>query len=75
MAAGGLEEATDAIRTFQVWLYGFLAVGSIAYLIYNVILAMLDMKQWGQVLVDVGKVALAGGVVVLANWAWSIWGA
>ena len=75
MAAGGLDEATTAIQTFQNWLYGFLGVGVLLYMIYQVILAMLEKQQWGDVFIAVAKVAAAGGSVALASWAWSIWGA
>ncbi len=74
MAAGGLDEATSAIQTFQTWLYGFLGVGVLVYMIYQIILAMLEKQTWGDVFVSVGKVAAAGGSVALATWAWSIWG-
>ena len=74
LAAGGLDEATDALDTFRGWLYGFLGVGVLVYMVYQVILAMLDKQPWGDVVVSVGKVAVAGGSIALATWAWSIWG-
>ena len=74
MAAGGLDEATDAIQTFQTWLYRFLGVGVLVYMVYQIILAMLEKQTWGDVFISVGKVAAAGGSVALATWAWSIWG-
>ena len=73
--AGGLDDGIEALQTFQVWLYRFLGVASLLYLIVQVILAMMDKQQWGDVLIAVGKVAVAGGSVLLASWAWSIWGA
>ncbi|MCT7947684.1 hypothetical protein [Shewanella septentrionalis] len=74
MAAGGLDEATSAVQTFQIWLYGFLGVGVLVYMVYQIILAMLEKQTWGDVFIAVGKVAAAGGSIVLASWAWSIWG-
>ena len=74
MAAGGLDEATSAIQTFQTWLYRFLGAGVLVYMIYQIILAMLEKQTWGDVFISVGKVAAAGGSVALATWAWSIWG-
>ncbi|WP_190319296.1 conjugal transfer protein [Candidatus Enterovibrio escicola] len=74
IAAGGLDEATSAIRMFQTWLYGFLGVAVVVYMIYQIILAMLEKQTWGDVFISVGKVAAAGGSVALATWAWSIWG-
>jgi hypothetical protein len=73
-AAGGLQEATDQVNEIKTWAYGFLGVGVFVYLIYNVIMALLDRKQWADVLVAVGYVALAGGIIVVGEWAWSIWG-
>lgn len=72
--AAGLDDATNAIETFKTFLYGFLGVGALAYMIYQVILAGLDKQPWGDVLIALGKVAVAGGCVVAAEWAWSIWG-
>lgn len=74
LAAGGLSEATDALDTFKTWLYGFLGVGVLVYMVWQVALAMLEKQQWGDVFVAVGKVACAGGSIALATWAWGIWG-
>ncbi|UJF17258.1 conjugal transfer protein [Vibrio sp. SS-MA-C1-2] len=73
-SAGGLAEATSALQTFQTWLYGFLGVGVLVYMIYQIIMAMLEKQTWGDVFTSVGKVAAAGGCVALATWAWGIWG-
>jgi Kef-type K+ transport system membrane component KefB len=72
--AGGLDDATTAVNTIKVWAYGFLGAVCFVYLIYNVIMALAEKKQWGDVLMALGKVAVAGAVIVLGEWAWSIWG-
>lgn len=72
--SGGLEVATDKVDEIKTWAYGFLGVGVFCYMIYNVIMALLDRKQWADVLIALGYVAIAGGVIVAAEWAWSIWG-
>ena len=46
MAAGGLDEATNAIETFKGWLYGFMGVFALVYMLYHIILAMLEKEQW-----------------------------
>lgn len=74
MAAGGLDQATTEATNIKTWAYGFLGVGVFIYLIWNVVMALLDKKPWADVLIAVGYVAIAGAVIVLAEWAWSIWG-
>ena len=44
------------------------------FLIYKVVMALMDKETWGDVLAGLGKVALAGGVIVAAEWAWAIFG-
>lgn len=73
-AAGGLDKATSAVEEFRFWLYTFLGVGCICYMVYQIILAMLEKQPWGDVVTATGKVAVAGGSVALATFAWSIWG-
>ena len=73
-AAGGLAEATSQATTIKTWAYGFLGVCVFIYLIYLVILALLDKRQWSDVAVGVGYVAIAGAIVVIGEWAWSVWG-
>ena len=72
--SGGLDDATDKVDEIKTWAYGFLGVGVFVYMIYNVIMALLDRKQWADVLIALGYVAIAGGVLVVAEWAWGIWG-
>ncbi|MGG5276283.1 hypothetical protein [Pseudomonas syringae pv. coryli] len=74
MAAGGLDEATNQANEIKTWAYGFLGVGVFLYLIYNVIMALLDKKPWADVLVATAYVGVAGAVLVLGDWAWGIWG-
>lgn len=73
-AAAGLEEATNQISEIKTWAYAFLGIVVFVYLIYLVIMALLDKKQWADVLQGLMYVALAGGIIVGGEWAWSIWG-
>ncbi len=73
-AGGGLDEATDAIDEFKGWLYSFLGVAVLVYMVYQIGLAMMEKISWADVMLSVGKVAGAGGSLMLATWAWSIWG-
>ena len=74
LAAGGLDTATNAANDVKIWLYGFLGVVCFIYIMYYVMMAMGEKKQWIDVLMALGKVALAGGCLVGATWAWSLWG-
>ena len=73
-AGGGLDEATDAIDEFKTWLYGFMGVAVLVYMIYQIGMAMMEKISWADVALAVGKAAAAGGSVLLATWAWGIWG-
>jgi len=73
-AAGGLDEATTQVTEIKEWAYTFLGVCVFVYLIYLVVMALLDKKQWADVLVGVGYVAIAGAIIVMGEWAWSVWG-
>ena len=72
--AGGLDEGTSAVSEFRVWFYGFLSAGVSVFMIYKVIMALIEKETWGDVFQALGKVAIAGGVIVASDWAWSIFG-
>lgn len=71
---GGLDQATTTVDEIKTWAYGFLGVGVFCYIIYNVIMALLDRKQWSEVLMAVVYTALAGAALVVTDWAWGLWG-
>ena len=73
-AAGGLDEATIWVDEITTWAYTFLGSAVLLYCIYLVIMALLEKKQWGDVFVGMAKTAGAGGIIVAATYAWSIWG-
>ena len=37
-------------------------------------MALLERQSWGDVAVGLGHVAIAGGIVVAAEFMWAIWG-
>ena len=74
LAAGGLDTATTETNAIKVWLYGFLGVAVFIYVMYFVLMAMAEKKQWVDVLMALAKSAVAGGCLVGVSWAWSIWG-
>lgn len=71
-AAGGLAAATTQVTDIKTWMYGILGAGVFVYFMYLVIMALFERKQWADVLVGLGYVALAGGSLVGAKWAWDI---
>ncbi|EGQ9333586.1 TPA: conjugal transfer protein [Vibrio cholerae] len=73
-AAGGLDKATNAVENFKFWLYSFLGVCCFVYMLWQVGLALMDKQSWNDVLMAIGKIAIAGGSILAAEFAWSIWG-
>lgn len=72
LAAGGLEsldKATDALEDISKWLYAFVGVGAVVYIIYLVGMALFEKKQWSDVGMGLGYCAIAGGIVMAAEWA------
>lgn len=72
--AAGLDAGTNALSTFQTWMYSILGVGALCFLVYRVVQAMLDNIGWMQVVISLGYVALAGAILVVGQYMWSIWG-
>lgn len=73
-SAGGLSDGTTALNSFISDFYTFVGVGAGLYMIYLCGMAFMEKKTWGDVGVGCGKVAVAGGAVVLAGYCWTIWG-
>ncbi|WP_258086636.1 TrbC/VirB2 family protein [Xenorhabdus bovienii] len=72
LAAGGLgnlNKATDGLQEIADWLYIFVGVGAVLYMIWLVGMALFEQKQWTQVAIGLGHCAMAGGVVLGADWA------
>ncbi|REC93322.1 hypothetical protein C8D72_3481 [Kushneria indalinina DSM 14324] len=59
---------------FRVWAYGALAIGCLIYMLYQVSMALLQKQPWADVLMGLVYCAIAGGIMVAADFAWSIWG-
>ena len=71
-AAGGFTQATVVAEEIKTEFYAFLGVASFIYMMYHVINAKLGREQWSDVLVGLGHVAVAGGIIAGATWAWNI---
>lgn len=74
LAAGGLDSGTSAMTEIKVWLYGFIGVGSMVYLLWQLGMALLDKNTWADVGLALAKVACAGGIIIAGEWAYAIWG-
>ena len=71
-ALGGLDEANSTIVTIRNGIY--IAVGSFAglYLLVLVLLVKLERKTWGDLFSGAMYVAVAGGIVILSTWLFSL---
>lgn len=72
--AGGLDQATTEATNIKTWGYKFLGVFAGGYIIFNVVMAFLGRKGWGEVAMAVMYAAIAGAAIALGDWAWGIWG-
>lgn len=73
-AAGGLDSATSELNNIKEWGYKILGIAALGYIIFNVMMAYLGRKSWGDVAMAVVYAAIAGAALALGNWAWGIWG-
>ena len=72
--ASGLDTATSEATKIKEWGYKFLGVAALGYIIFNVVMAYLGRKGWGEVAMAVIYAAIAGAAIVLGEWAWGLWG-
>ncbi|MES2206793.1 MAG: conjugal transfer protein [Pseudomonadota bacterium] len=72
MAGGGLAAASTAATTFQTWLYSFLGICSGIYMLYVGAMAKAGKKSWGEFAMGIVHVAVVGGGLAAATFAWSI---
>lgn len=70
--AAGLADGTSELSAIKTWLYGAMGVAAFIYLMYYIVMAKLDKKQWGDVLMALVQVSLAGGALTAVTWAWAI---
>jgi hypothetical protein len=70
-AIGGLDKANDLAAQIKTGAYVLLGTCGTIYLIYMALMAFTEKKTWADFAWAVVHVAIAGGVVVIAGWAWS----
>ncbi|MDG6896378.1 conjugal transfer protein TraC [Volucribacter amazonae] len=71
-AAGGLDSGITATSELKTSAYKWLAIVATGYIIFNVVMAYLGRKGWGDVAMAVMYCAIAGGAIALGDYAWSI---
>lgn len=71
---GGLEAGTTVADNFRVWAYGFLGIAVVIYMLYKVMMALISKETWSDVMQGLGYCAVAGGIMVAADFMWGIWG-
>lgn len=71
-ATAGMAKATSTADAIKTGLFTFVGVAAVIYMIYLAMMAFTEKKSWGDFGYGVLHVALAGGAVALANWAWTL---
>lgn len=72
-AFAGLQKASTALDEIKVWAYGILGILIFLYIMYHIVMALLNKMQWSDVMMSVVYSAIAGAAIVLGEWAWGIW--
>lgn len=69
---GGLTTAKSNLDTIKTWAMLFAGTGAIIYLLVKAVQAWQGRCEWGEFGMSVFYVALAGGAVTIAGWAYSL---
>lgn len=70
---GGLNSGTGAVTSFNTWLFAFIGVCAVSYLTFKCVQLAGEKIQWIDLGYAIGKVAVVGGVPVLAAWAYAVY--
>lgn len=73
-ATGGLDQAQQGLSNFEIGLFACAGIVAIIYLIFEFVQVFGNRKTWIDMGEAVLKVIAAGAAVVLATWAWSVYG-
>jgi hypothetical protein len=71
-ASGGLTKASTAAEEIKTALFTFMGAAAFIYVMYLMIMAFAEKKQWSDVGMGVVHVAIAGAVLGLVAWAWPL---
>lgn len=72
-AGGGLDSGIQATSDLKSSAYKWLAIVATGYIIFNIVMAYIGRKGWGDVAMAVIYCAIAGGALALGIYAWGIW--
>ena len=70
--SGGLSNAKSSLDTIKTWLMAAAGVAAVIYLLFKAVQAWQGRCEWGEFGMSVFYVALAGGAVTIANWAFTL---
>lgn len=70
--SGGLSTAKSNLDTIKTWLMTAAGVAAVIYLLFKAVQAWQGRCEWGEFGMAVFYVALAGGAVTIANWAFTL---
>ncbi|PMS15613.1 hypothetical protein C0Z18_26735 [Trinickia dabaoshanensis] len=73
-ATGGLDQAQTGLSNFEIGLFACAGIVAIIYLIFEFVQVFGNRKTWIDMGEAVLKVIAAGAAVVLATWAWNVYG-
>lgn len=73
-AFAGLQKANTALEEIKTWAYTILGIGIFCYIMYHIVMALMNKGSWADVMMAVVYSAIAGASIALGEWAWSIWG-
>lgn len=69
--SGGLDTAKTQVTTIRTALYAIVGIGAGLYLLWQAVLCWNGKKDWSDMVPAIIHVAIAGGAITLATWAWS----
>ena len=69
---GGLATAKSNLEKIKTWLMSVAGVAAVIYLLFKAVQAWQGRCEWGEFGMAVFYVALAGGAVTIANWAFGM---
>lgn len=67
---GGLTEFTEDVKKYRNLFFAFLGVVATIYLLWKALDAWQGRADWKEFALSVLYVAIAGGSIKLAEWAW-----
>ena len=68
--SGGLDTAKTQVTAIRTALYAIVGIGAGLYLLWQAVLCWNGKKDWSDMVPAIIHVAIAGGAITLATWAW-----